>query len=45
VSNLNSCYVSRSETEVRNGIKGWKAHLLSSAEQQEAIDGLQFSNK
>jgi hypothetical protein len=33
-------FVSSSETEVRNGIKRWKAHLLSSAARQEAIGGL-----
>jgi hypothetical protein len=33
-------FFQRSETEVENGIKSWKAHLLSSAERQEAIGGL-----
>jgi hypothetical protein len=43
VTVLNSRSVSSSETEVKNGIKSWKAHaahLLSSAQQQEAIGGL-----
>jgi hypothetical protein len=38
-------FVSSSETGVRNGIKSWKAYLVSSAELQEAIGGLYFSNK
>jgi hypothetical protein len=37
VTILNSRSVSSNETRVRNGIKGWKVHLLSSAERQEAI--------
>jgi hypothetical protein len=41
VTILNSRSVSSSETAgVRNGIKSWKAHLLSPAERQEAIGGL-----
>jgi hypothetical protein len=36
---LNSRSASSSETGVRNGIKSWKAHLLSSAEGKEAIGG------
>jgi hypothetical protein len=40
VTILDSRSVSSSETEARNGIKSWKAHLLSSAERQEANGGL-----
>jgi hypothetical protein len=36
---LNSNSVSRSEAWAVNRIKSWKAHLLSSAEQQIAIGG------
>jgi hypothetical protein len=32
---LNSSFVSSRQTEVRNGMKSWKAHLFSSAEWQE----------
>jgi hypothetical protein len=42
---LNGRSVSRSETEVRNGIKSWNTHVLSSAERQEAIGGLELSDK
>jgi hypothetical protein len=45
VTVLNGHFVSSSETVVRNGIKSWKAHVLSSAERQKAIGGLHFSNK
>jgi hypothetical protein len=37
---VNSRSVSSRETEVRNGIKSWKAHLFSSAKRKEAIGGL-----
>jgi hypothetical protein len=37
VTILNSPSLPSSETEVRNGIKSWKARLLLSAERQEAI--------
>jgi hypothetical protein len=30
---------------IRNGIKSWDAHMLSSAERQEAVGGFLFSNK
>jgi hypothetical protein len=40
VTILNGPSVSSSETEIRNGIKGWKAHVVSSAQGQEAIGGL-----
>jgi hypothetical protein len=40
VTILNSRSVSSSQTEVRNGIKSWKAQVLSSAERQEAVGGL-----
>ncbi len=36
---------SGSGTEVGNGIKSWKAHVLSLAERQEALGGLWFRNK
>jgi hypothetical protein len=36
---LNRGSVLSSETGVRGGIKGWKSHLLSPAEWQEAIGG------
>jgi hypothetical protein len=39
------CNNSSIEKRVRDGMKSWKAHLLSSAEQQEAISGLEFINK
>ncbi len=37
---LNSPSLSSSKTEVRNGMKSWKARLLLSAERQEAMGGL-----
>jgi hypothetical protein len=40
VTILNSPSLSSSKTEVRNGIKSWKARLLLSAERQEAMGGL-----
>jgi hypothetical protein len=40
VTILNKLSVSSSETGVRNGIKRWDAHLLSSDEEQEAVGGL-----
>jgi hypothetical protein len=45
VTFLTGLSVSSSEREVRNGIKGWKARVVSSAERQEVLVGLQFSNK
>jgi hypothetical protein len=35
VTILNSRSASSNETELRNGIRSWKAHLLSQAERQE----------
>jgi hypothetical protein len=42
---LNSHSVSSGETGVRSRIKSLRAHLISSAERQEDIGGLWFSNK
>jgi hypothetical protein len=41
---LNDRSVLSSGTEERNTMKTWEAQALSSAERQEAIGGLQFSN-
>jgi hypothetical protein len=45
VAILNGRSVASSEAGVINGIKSWKAHLLSSVERHEAIGGLKFRNK
>jgi hypothetical protein len=47
VTILNRRSVTSRETAVRNGIKkkSWIAHLLSSAEQQEAIGGSLIQQK
>jgi hypothetical protein len=45
VTILNSPSVSSSETGVRNGIKSWKSHLFSSAEEQETVGGFYFKVK
>jgi hypothetical protein len=40
---LNNRFVPSSETDVRNGMKSWKAPVLSSAQRQEATGALFIS--
>jgi hypothetical protein len=42
---LKDCSVSCSETEVRNGIKSWKARLFSSGQWQKPIRAFYFGRK